>query len=87
MKSATGSHELTRLATAYCTSIAFGLTFLIASFTGVDGTTALLRSITVGAIALVLGYLLASPVVDVVLTAMARDEAKRAAETRSEDDE
>ena len=87
MKSATGSHELTRLATAYCTSIAFGLTFLIASFTGVDGGTALLRSITVGAIALVLGYLLATPVVDVVLSAMARDEAKRAAETHKEDAE
>ncbi len=87
MKSATGSHELTRLATAYCTSIAFGLTFLIASFTGVDGGTALLRSITVGAIALVLGYLLATPVVDVVLSAMARDEAKRVAETHKEDAE
>lgn len=87
MNPATGSHELTRLATAYCTSIAFGLTFLIASFTGVDGTTALLRSVTVGAIALVLGYLLSSPVVDAVLTAMARDEAKRAAEAPKEDDE
>jgi multisubunit Na+/H+ antiporter MnhG subunit len=86
MKSGTGSHELTRLATAYCTSIAFGLTFLIASFTGVDGGTALWRSITVGAIALVLGYLLASPVVDAVLTAMARDEAKRAADDKTEDD-
>lgn len=87
MKSGTGSHELTRLATAYCTSIAFGLTFLIASFTGVDGGTALLRSITVGAIALVLGYLLATPVVDVVLSAMARDEARRAAEASKENDE
>lgn len=85
MKSGTGSHELTRLATAYCTSIAFGLTFLIASFTGVDGTTALWRSITVAAIALVLGYLLASPVVDAVLTAMARDEAKRATEDKEDD--
>lgn len=87
MKSGTGSHELTRLATAYCTSIAFGLTFLIASFTGVDGGTALLRSVTVGGIALVLGYLLATPVVDVVLAAMARDEAKRVAESRKEDGE
>jgi hypothetical protein len=87
MNPATGSHELTRLATAYCTSIAFALTFLIASFTGVDGTTALLRSVTVGAIAMVLGYLLASPVVDAVLTAMARDEAKRAAQAPKEDDQ
>ena len=56
MKSGTGSHELTRLATAYFTSIAFGLTFLIASAAGVDGGTALLRAVTAGAIALVLGY-------------------------------
>ena len=86
MKSGTGSHELTRLATAYFTSIAFGLTFLIASAAGVDGGTALLRAVTAGAIALVLGYLLATPVVDAILTAMARDEAKRLAETKKEDD-
>lgn len=86
MKPGNGSHELTRLATAYCTSIAFGLTFLIATFAGVDGATALLRSVTVGAIALVLGYLLSTPVVDAVLSAMARDEAKRSAEQQREDD-
>lgn len=85
MKPGTGSHELTRLATAYCTSIAFGLSFLIATFAGVDGTTALLRSVTVGGVALVLGYFLATPVVDAVLSAMARDEAKRAAERPEED--
>lgn len=86
MKPGTGSHELTRLATAYCTSFAFGLTFLIASFTGVDGATALWRSVTVAAVALVLGYLLATPVVDAVLSAMARDEARRATERPREDD-
>ncbi|MBL9077203.1 MAG: hypothetical protein JNL08_06860 [Planctomycetes bacterium] len=86
MKSATGSHELTRLVTAYCTSFAFGLTFLIATFAGVDGTTALWRSVTVAVIALVFGYLLATPVVDAVLEAMARDEAKRAAQSKPEDD-
>ena len=86
MKSGKGSHELTRLATAYCTSFTFGLTFLIATFAGVDGTTALWRSVATAGAALVLGYLLASPVVDAVLTAMARDEAKRAAERVPEDD-
>lgn len=86
MKSAHGSHELTRLATAYFASIAFGVTFLVASLAGVDGGTALLRSVTAAAIALVLGYLLAAPVVDVVLAALARDEAKRRAEHAKEDD-
>lgn len=86
MKAATGSHELTRLLTAYIASIAFGLTFLVATVAGVDGGTALTRSVAAGAIALVLGYLLASPVVDAVLTAMARDEAKRQAEAKTEDD-
>jgi hypothetical protein len=86
MKSGTGSHELTRLATAYVTSIAFGLTFLVATAVGVDGGTALVRAITAAGIALVLGYLLATPVVDAVLTAMARDEAKRQAAVKKEDD-
>lgn len=86
MKPGTGSHELTRLVTAYCTSFAFGLTFLIATFAGVDGGTALSRSVLVAVVALVLGYLLATPVVDAVLEAMARDEAKRAATTKREDD-
>ncbi len=86
MKSGNGSHELTRLATAYLTSIAFGLTFLVATIAGVDGTTALGRSVAAAAIALVLGHLLASPVVDAVLTAMARDEAKRQAERKTEED-
>lgn len=87
MKAGTGSHELTRLATAYLTSIAFGLTFLVASATGVDGGTALLRAISAAAVTLVLGYLLATPVVDAVLTAMARDEAKRQAEARKAEQE
>lgn len=86
MKSGNGSHELTRLATAYLTSIAFGLTFLVATIAGVDGSTALLRSVVAAGIALVLGHLLASPVVDAVLTAMARDEAKRQAERKTEED-
>ena len=86
MKSGTGSHELTRLATAYLTSIAFGLTFLVASAVGVDGGTALSRSIGAAAVALVLGYMLATPVVDAVLTAMARDEAKRKAAAKQEED-
>jgi hypothetical protein len=85
MKSANGSQELTRLATAYMTSIAFGVTFLTAQWHGVDGTTALWRSVVAALAALVCGSLLAAPVVDVVLAAMARDEAKRRADGRSED--
>lgn len=79
MKSGTGSQELIRLATAYLASIAFGMTFLIATLVGVDGGTALLRSVVAGGAAMAIGWLLAAPVVDAVLTAMARDEAKRRA--------
>jgi uncharacterized membrane protein YccC len=86
MQSGNGTHELTRQATAYIASVAFGLTFLIASLMGVDGMTALLRSITAGSIGLVVGWLLAAPVIDVVLSAIARDEAARAAERAKEDD-
>ena len=85
MKSGNGSQELTRLSTAYLTSIVFGVAFLVASATGSDGLTALWRAAACGACALVAGQLLAPPVVDVVLAAMARDEAKRAAE-RKEDE-
>jgi hypothetical protein len=77
MKSGTGSHHLTRLATAYVTSVAFALSFLVASFAGCDGGTALLRGVVVAGAALVASRLLAAPVVDAVLTAMARDEAMR----------
>lgn len=87
MKAGTGSHELTRLATAYLTSIAFGLTFLVASAAGVDGGTALLRAVCAAAVALVVGYLLATPVVDAILTAMARDEARRRAELEKREQE
>ena len=77
MESGNGSLQLTRLAVAYTTSIAFALTFLIASLRGADLGTSLFRSVIVGLATLIASRLLAAPVVDVVLTAMARDEAKR----------
>jgi thiamine transporter ThiT len=80
-----GSHELSRMATAYMASLAFVATFLIATATGSDGGTALVRGVVVGALALVLGRLLVRPLIDTVLDAMARDEARKAAE-RSEDE-
>jgi hypothetical protein len=85
MESANGSNDLTRLLAAYLTSLAFGVTFLVAWLAGVDGTTALLRSVAAAAAALVLGHLLARPVVGVVLDAIARDEAKKKAEQAKED--
>lgn len=81
-----GSQELTRLITAYLTSIAFGTSFLVASLAGVDGLTVLWRSVLVGGIALVAGQLLAPPVVDALLAAAAREEARRLAEKPKEDD-
>ena len=86
MKSGTASQELTRLLTAYLTSIAFGTSFLIASLAGVDGLTVLWRSVVGGAAAWVVGQLLAPPVVDAILTALARDEARRQAERPKEDE-
>ena len=86
MKSGNGSRELTRIATAYVASLAFGVTFLVATWAGVEGSTALLRSVTAGGIALLGGWLLMAPLVDTVLTALARDEAKRRAQAAAEDD-
>jgi hypothetical protein len=86
MKSGHGSRELTRIATAYVASLAFGVTFLVATLCGVGGGTALLRAVGVGAVSLVVGWLLAAPVVDTVLAAMARDEAERRAKQAAEDE-
>jgi len=86
MNSGNGSQELTRLSAAYLTSIVFGGAFLIAMAAGVSGTTALWRGVVAGFIALIAAHLLAPPVIDVVLTALARDEAKRKAELEKEAD-
>lgn len=87
MKSGTGSQELTGLATAYIASIAFGVTFLVASLAGVDGGTALVRSVTAAGIAMVLGWLLAAPVVGVIISAAARDEAARQAAAKAKEND
>lgn len=86
MNSGNGSQELTRIAAAYLTSIVFGASFLIAVAAGVDGATALWRGVVAGGIALIAANFLAPPVIDVVLTAFARDEAKRKTKLAEEDD-
>ncbi|MCA8951826.1 MAG: hypothetical protein KDE27_20115 [Planctomycetes bacterium] len=83
----TGSQELARIATAYLASIAFGATFLIATLTGTDGATALIRSVIAVIAACVVGRLLLGPAINAVLTAMARDEAERRAALRAAEDE
>jgi hypothetical protein len=85
MKSGTARQDLQRQLTAYVGSIAFGVSFLCASLLGVDGLTALWRSVLALGATLVAGQFLAPPVVDVVLQAIARDEAKRLAEQSKED--
>jgi hypothetical protein len=81
--SGNGSQELTRLCTAYLTSIAFGITFLSAAVAGVDGITSLWRGVIAAGCALVAGNLLAPPLIDTILTALARDEQKRQAATKA----
>ena len=86
MNSGNGSQELTRLAAAYFTSITFGIAFLIAVVAGVNGLTALWRGVVAGGCALVAANFLAPPVIDVVLAALARDEAKRKATVEKDDE-
>lgn len=86
MTEESGSQELVRIATAYLASIAFGVTFLVATLTGADGTTALLRGVVATIAACVVGRLLFGPAVGVVLAAMARDEAARKAALEAGDD-
>ena len=87
MESGRVTKELTQRAAAYLTSIAFGASFLVATCKNVDGLTALWRSVIAAGAAFVVAQLLAPPVVDVVLSALARDEAKRQAELPKEGDE
>ena len=87
MTEGNGSRELVRIATAYLASVAFGLTFLTATFCGTDGLTAVFRSAIAVLAACVAGQLLIPPVVETVLAAMARDEAKRQAEQQAEEDQ
>lgn len=86
MNSGKGSQELTRVAAAYVTSIAFALAFLCAEFAGVDGMTALWRGVVAALCGLVGAHLLAPPVIDVVLASMARDEAQRRADAKAEEE-
>lgn len=86
MESGNGSQHLVRLASAYTTSLAFGLTFLLATLAGVDLGTTLLRGSIAAAAGFLAGHLLAPPVIEVVLAAMARDEAKRKAAKPKEDE-
>ena len=79
----TGTVELSRQATAWLACFAFALTFLVASLAGASGLTALTRGVIVTAAVLVCGRTLVRPVVDTVLNAMARDQAK---EPEPEDD-
>jgi uncharacterized membrane protein YhiD involved in acid resistance len=82
---AAGSRELTRRATAHLAGLAFAVTYLAATALGGGPGTALLRGSLVAAVALVAGQLLCRPVVDAVLDAAARDEARRTA--RADEDE
>jgi hypothetical protein len=82
-----GSQELSRIATAYTASLAFGVTFLVALACGCELGSALLRASIVLGAAMLAGRLLSAPVVDVVLAAMARDEAKRRSEQQKHEAE
>lgn len=86
MTDGTGSQELVRIATAYVASIGFCITFLVATLCGASGLTSLLRGAMVAGAAVFAAPLLVSPVVHVVLDAMARDEAKRKSQKATEEE-
>jgi len=86
MNSGKGSQELTRVTAAYVTSIAFALAFLCAVAAGADGMTALWRGVIAALCGLVGAHLLAPPVIDVVLTSMARDEVQRRGDASAEEE-
>jgi hypothetical protein len=70
-----GSRHLARLLSVYAASLAFAVTFLATNLLGGGLGAALQRGVLAGAATLFLAGLLARAVLDVVLTAMARDRA------------
>jgi hypothetical protein len=72
-----GSRELTRRATAHAAALAFGVTYLATAAGGAGAGAALWRGSVAAFAALLLAPLLCRPVVDAVLDALARDEARR----------
>ena len=81
-----GSNEIGTRVAAKATGVAFAITYLWAVVCGVDGLTALTRAVIAAVATLGLAFLLCQPVVNVVLDAYARDEAKRRAEQQKEDE-
>jgi predicted benzoate:H+ symporter BenE len=81
------STELTKRATAYVAGLSFAGTYLTSAALGASMYDSLARSCGVALCALIAGRLLVRPVVDVVLDALARDEARRAAENQAAEDE
>ena len=81
-----GCGELGRRWTAKATGIAFAITYLWASAFGADGMTSLTRAAIAALGTLVVAFVLARPVANVVLDACARDEAKRREEAAKEGD-
>jgi len=81
-----GCGELGRRWTAKATGIAFAITYLWASACGADGMTSLTRAAIAALGTLVVAFVLARPVANVVLDAFARDEAKRREEAAKEGD-
>lgn len=80
-----GSRELGRRASAHVVALAFGATYLTATVAGAGPGDALLRGCTAAGVAMVVGALLCQPVVDVVLDAIARDEARRRAQQQEDE--
>jgi hypothetical protein len=72
-----GSRQIGRRASAHATALAFAVTYLWASFAGVGGLVALQRAGIAAVLTFGATLLLFRPVVDAVLDALARDEARR----------
>lgn len=79
-----GTTEICRRASAYAVSVAFCLTYLLASLLGASPMDALLRGAVVAGSTLLISGLLARPAVDAVLAAMARDRAIEAQKQQEE---
>jgi hypothetical protein len=79
-----GSRQIGRRASAHATAVAFAVTYLWASFAGVGAATALQRAAIAALLTFGVSLLLFRPVVDTVLDALARDEARRRADDGKE---
>ncbi|MCA8957019.1 MAG: hypothetical protein KDC87_13155 [Planctomycetes bacterium] len=76
---------MTRVAAAYVACLAFAVSYLLTTWFGGSGLTAVFRGGVVALVTLFLGRLVIGPAISAILDAMARDSAIRTAQSKEDE--